>query len=615
MSLNEEFDELARRKLEERQFAFQEADWQGARKLIDAQRGGGNKAMWITGAVALLLVGGLAWYGTNSTGTERAVAAVEQVAPPSLKTTAVDQPAQNKSTTPMGTPPEPNAPAVAADMVAPSIRSIPVHSEDRATDAPTALDPEAEKSAPRKKMALNTSVGDQPTVVASKKNVAISSRAIPENEKENAATSPAHTATSTSSEEASTEPTLSKDGEAVTASPPTIASSAEPLAGTTTSTEPLGADTPENAAAAPVIPVDNQGMAAASGTVPNAAPKTPGNTQQQVPDAPENETNTSTSPAHNGPLAQVTLPGATAPTGNTGAAPSTTADPTTSDSASTAVTTATTPEDSATAAAPAATPPPLVPERAPWEISIMGGMFSSTTKYAGSNSADWNADIGKENSIGIGAELMHMGRNFGIGTGLHYSTYAERLHTDAVDRNTMTLQNFWYLMPVDTMVLVITDTIAGTPPTYTGTSENTTVHVLTQGTDTTTTTERIREARNELSRVSYIEVPLLLDAHLVQGRWSFGLRGGPTLGLLTGRRGTVPAPDNEGYVNFTDQPFRELVFGYMARAYIRYRFNAAWSVGIEPAMRGQLMNSLGSGDLDRKANSKGVMLSLSYRLR
>ncbi|MBK6893521.1 MAG: outer membrane beta-barrel protein [Flavobacteriales bacterium] len=256
-----------------------------------------------------------------------------------------------------------------------------------------------------------------------------------------------------------------------------------------------------------------------------------------------------------------------------------------------------------------------MPERAPWEISIMGGMFSSTTKYAGSNSADWNADIGKENSIGIGAELMHMGRNFGIGTGLHYSTYAERLHTDAVDRNTMTLQNFWYLMPVDTMVLVITDTIAGTPPTYTGTSENTTVHVLTQGTDTTTTTERIREARNELSRVSYIEVPLLLDAHLVQGRWSFGLRGGPTLGLLTGRRGTVPAPDNEGYVNFTDQPFRELVFGYTARAYIRYRFNAAWSVGIEPAMRGQLMNSLGSGDLDRKANSKGVMLSLSYRLR
>ncbi|MBK8580671.1 MAG: hypothetical protein IPL86_02155 [Flavobacteriales bacterium] len=133
----------------------------------------------------------------------------------------------------------------------------------------------------------------------------------------------------------------------------------------------------------------------------------------------------------------------------------------------------------------AATPPPLVPERAPWEISVLGGMFSSTTKYSGSNSADWNANISKANSVGMGAELMHMGRNFGIGAGLHYATYAEQLRTEALDRTTFTLQNFWYLNPVDTTILVITDTIPGTPPTYTGTSTNTTVNVLTQGTDTT----------------------------------------------------------------------------------------------------------------------------------
>ena len=242
-------------------------------------------------------------------------------------------------------------------------------------------------------------------------------------------------------------------------------------------------------------------------------------------------------------------------------------------------------------------------------------MLSSTTKYSGSNSADWKGDIQKENSVGIGAELMHMGRNFGVGTGLHYSTYSERIRTDAVDRSTTTLQNFWYLMPVDTMVFVVTDTLPGTPPSYTGTSTHTTLDVLAQGTDTTTTTERIREARNEMNHVSYLEVPLLLDAHLVQGRWSFGLRGGPTVGLLTGRRGAIPAPDNEGYVAFADLPFRELIVGYTARAYARYRFNAAWSVGIEPALQGQLMNSLGSGELERKAKAKGMMLSLTYRLR
>jgi hypothetical protein len=93
------------------------------------------------------------------------------------------------------------------------------------------------------------------------------------------------------------------------------------------------------------------------------------------------------------------------------------------------------------------------------------------------------------------------------------------------------------------------------------------------------------------------------------------VRGGPTFGLLTETRGSVPSVDNEAYVEFSDLPFREFILGFTARAYIRYRFNAAWSVGIEPAIRGQLMNSLSSGDLARRSSSKGVLISLSYRLR
>ncbi|MFZ1616218.1 MAG: hypothetical protein WAT41_02575, partial [Flavobacteriales bacterium] len=346
--------------------------------------------------------------------------------------------------------------------------------------------------------------------------------------------------------------------------------------------------------------------------------------------SPERSTTSVNTESAEGDLAGTSTPKSTStPAPVTGATSSSTSSPRLSDSAANQPNEATTPStdtttsiatgnsvtDDTVTAAPSAAAPPLVPERAPWEISVMGGLFSSTADYTGSNSAEWNAGISKENSLGIGTELMHMGRNFGIGAGLHFSTYAERLRTDAIDRTTNTLHDFWYLNPVDTAILVITDTLPGTPPTYTGTSTNTTVNVLTQGTDTISTTQRIREARNEVNRASYLEVPILLDVHLVQGRWSFGLRGGPTVGLLTGRRGTLPAPDNEGYVAFADQPFRELIFGYTARAYVRYRFNAAWSVGVEPALRGQLMNSLGSGELERKASAKGVMLSLSYRLR
>ena len=63
----------------------------------------------------------------------------------------------------------------------------------------------------------------------------------------------------------------------------------------------------------------------------------------------------------------------------------------------------------------------------------MGGMLSSTTKYSGSNSAEWKGDIGNEKSTGFGAELMHMGRNIGIGTGLHYSTYAAEVYRSGIE--------------------------------------------------------------------------------------------------------------------------------------------------------------------------------------
>ncbi|HQZ43979.1 MAG TPA: hypothetical protein PK735_13915, partial [Flavobacteriales bacterium] len=67
--------------------------------------------------------------------------------------------------------------------------------------------------------------------------------------------------------------------------------------------------------------------------------------------------------------------------------------------------------------------------------------------------------------------------------------------------------------------------------------------------------------------------------------------------------------------DFADQAFREVVFGWTARAYVRYRFNAAWSIGVEPMVRGQFNNTLGNGDLMRRSTAYGVLLSLSYRLR
>lgn len=135
MSLNEEFDELARRKLEERQFGFQEEDWQAARKLIDAERGGRNRAVWIAGALVLLLVSGLVWYGTRPSEQKNAVAAMEQAAPRTVEVSVTDQQVQNNSATTTEAPPKANEPAMAMELKTPSIQSIPVHPVDRVPKA------------------------------------------------------------------------------------------------------------------------------------------------------------------------------------------------------------------------------------------------------------------------------------------------------------------------------------------------------------------------------------------------------------------------------------------------------------------------------------------------
>lgn len=216
----------------------------------------------------------------------------------------------------------------------------------------------------------------------------------------------------------------------------------------------------------------------------------------------------------------------------------------------------------------------------------------------------------------FGADIMHMGTHFGIGGGVHYGTYAERIHTEDRTSTLVNIENYWYLQPIDTTFLLITDTIDIQGETYyVGVPQNITVNVLENGSDTTVITTHIRSGRDQMNRTNYLEVPLLADAHITQGRWMFGLRGGPMLGVLTGRRGAVPNAADDGYEEFADQAFRSLIVGYTARAYIRYRFNSAWSIGLEPAIKGQLLDTYSSGDLSRRSAGFGGSVSLSYRLR
>lgn len=265
---------------------------------------------------------------------------------------------------------------------------------------------------------------------------------------------------------------------------------------------------------------------------------------------------------------------------------------------------------------PTTTPvaPPIVPTSSPWELTVWGGAQRTHTVYSGAETP-WSGTITDANAPAFGAEVMHMGRNLGLGAGLHYITYAERYQQPLLYTDVTAIDPVYTVIAVDTSLMIVTGSYTQNGQVYYTTQlMDTTVYVLDIGADTTITRITTQQAVDRVNQVSYLEIPLFLDGHVDAGRWRFGLRGGPTVGLLTGRQGTVPISDPMGTMDLNDQPFRSTMLGWTARGYVRYRLGDRWWLGLEPMARGQLLNAYSTGALDRRSTGLGIGFSVSFRL-
>ena len=563
MNLNNEFDELARRKLQEQAFPFEEANWSEMQKSLNGGRKRRAGGFWILGSAAVLLVGISSWWLLQDRSSTGPVTEVRE---------------EHSGNAPEHTASEAPAHTVIA-------RTGSVSSSEKAIATGTVIE------APVTGQAANVTTARASNTKSTGSDV----RSTSSNTSIEAGTSTAKGGDRPSAPIAGTAGGSSIEGPEDRSSMGSTGTSSAVVGENGTK---QGEDRTNDGTKSIAGAVATSGVAA--GTLPAEGIAKSGNT---VPAMDGQQVNAEES----GNNAVGAEEQATA----VNPADSVAAEPTLASVRSNS------PSDSAATPLLPASFPPLIPERAPWEISLLGGIFSSNVTFTGGNSADWSNDVGRMSTGGGAVEVMHMGRHFGLGLGLHYGTYAERITLGELSSSTTTIDNFWFLVPVDTTLLFISDTInAGTDSSYyVGQSVTTTINVLAEGADTTSTTAVTREARELVNRTSYLEIPLLFDVHLVQGPWSLGLRAGPTVGFLTGRTGALPNAANDGYTEFGDQAFREVMVGYTARAYIRYRWNDAWSIGLEPALRGQLMNSLGEGAIDRRSAAFGGMISLSYRMR
>ncbi len=208
-----------------------------------------------------------------------------------------------------------------------------------------------------------------------------------------------------------------------------------------------------------------------------------------------------------------------------------------------------------------------------------------------------------------------MNAHFGYGLGIHRTRYEEELRAQQITRTDDIYTTTYMLMPVQITTPVVIDTIQQGGVDYFVTTPTTvTVNQLISNTDTSQQNVVLREARTTLNRVEYWEVPLLVDLHTAKGRWSFGVRGGPSIGFLSVRSGVVPNAEGDGYSDLGGSTYRSTLFGYQARIYARYRLSQRWSIGLEPAVRGQFGNAFEGRAPVRRNMAVGGWFSLTFRL-
>ncbi len=600
MSERNEFDDLARRKLEERETVFHEGDWAAAERLIAAQHNStGGWKNWAIGGIALLFIGGTAWWSTSNSSTETRIASVAknaamEQADPRTKGTDIGTSVANNDHDRIAATTATVTTDIREDRSAQIIATAPTTEVVSTVREQSSLRIENVSAATKKKEtqrsnSLKTTRSVDPVVIAhlqENKKIDALPEVVAQENNENVRTIPneleamASSASSTTGQR-STEAKNSATAETDHGQEQVMNNAVSTTVGST-------ADQFESEAVVEQEEPDGStegDQSAATRTVPEEELQVPGSVVMMV----EDPTRTAT---RDEVIAAVVLA---------------------SDSV---VPASDQPQDSALVVQAPLPPLDMVTASSPWEIGILFGGLRSSSTFTGGNSADWNDGLTGRLSPTFGAEVMHMGRNLGIGGGIRYTTYEEELSVEGKSLSTVVIRDSNYFEPFNTTILYVLgiDTING-QEWYITESRDTTINILVLGTHTFTSSRQLIDALRVVNRVSYLEVPLLLDAHVTQGSWMFGLRGGPTIGVLTGRRGTIPNAEFDGYTPFTTEQFRRTQLGLTTRAYIRYKFTNGWAIGFEPTWRTQLGNAFGSGDLVRTNSGIGGMISVTYRLR
>ena len=243
--------------------------------------------------------------------------------------------------------------------------------------------------------------------------------------------------------------------------------------------------------------------------------------------------------------------------------------------------------------------------------------FLATTDQSFDNHVDRRTK--EEQSIlsyGAGVELNYHFDNWLISAGVAFSNLGEKTNyspnvreqTDAIKSD----NSYWRIA---TFTYWITDSIGN--PELVQIVDSNYIEVINSIDTTYTITDSSVAGQNGSTKLTYIEIPVLIGYDLTLNKLRLSIRTGLSLGYLAMSKGYYLNRSNEQLLNIGTTPnqFNSFTLSYLLRIGTNYKLNESIDLFVEPAFKLNLNSVLEQQyDISQKYYSIGLNLGVNYRL-
>jgi hypothetical protein len=260
----------------------------------------------------------------------------------------------------------------------------------------------------------------------------------------------------------------------------------------------------------------------------------------------------------------------------------------------------------------------------PWSISVFAGVSLTNRELSGGSEAYLNKREKEETILPTwhgGIEAHYQLNNWQLSSGLNYLRIGEKTSYTPTEIEIPDITESYVTQEITTSYWVVDSLFVFNPDSMgmedawmvdsTYFSSVDTMQVLVA--DTTYTYEEYDvRTENDPAWFEYVEIPLLVGYGIEKNRWSFGIRGGVSLSILTGHGGQRVNQNLDALVVSEESAqLRKFMMNYHLRLSAGYRILPGTSIFVEPVYR-SMASSVFKSAIDQRYRSYGINVGLLY---